>query len=625
MAFSPVRNLLAATSEPNTVTLYDLDSGRESILWRVADQGGWDFRDLAFSQDGSKLVIYTGSNREADDAVWVVDVSSSRIESRHPAGRSLKEYAHTGAARLSPDNRRLYWVSSEEWNGRIQCVDLDTGQELWRTESQGEPLMSLDISPDGRVLASASGFEHTTIHIWDTATGDHLKQLEGHTAFVLDLAFTRDGRRLVSAAGDQTIRFWDTNTWENEVLRGHAGEVWAMAISEPEQLIASLSKDGDLKLWTKGMRAADGYRRLSVSVGPFDVQPLDHSRVLLLPQGKPPELVDLKRDSPPVPLPQIGSSTNVLGCFGTNLLCLWHGTNQILVGELRGAEFVQRGAIALDSGQRPTGVTYNPARQLLAWTEGSSSGSVYLASLAKPGRRIELTNDVPGLVPFRFSEDGNYLAAAREPDILRTWYIDKAREPDILRVWNVETGQIVARINQNFNDACFAAKGSVLVVALHNRIRGEFGFYDLARPDRVPHYVPGGFFNTRLAVSADGGLVSATSNDGQILLLDPALRKEIGSLRGHLIGALRSAFSPDGRRLFSTDRRQEAVKLWDVGTRQELLTLAGGTDSTLEGVPKWSADGDVILAGPPWQAWSAPSWEEIAAADEKEKRERKKP
>ncbi|MGA2557098.1 MAG: hypothetical protein ABSG04_12580 [Verrucomicrobiota bacterium] len=32
----------------------------------------------------------------------------------------------------------------------------------------------------------------------------------------------------------------------------------------------------------------------------------------------------------------------------------------------------------------------------------------------------------------------------------------------------------------------------------------------------------------------------------------------------------------------------------------------------------WSADGDTILAGSPWQAWHAPSWEEIAAAEAKD-------
>jgi len=83
------------------------------------------------------------------------------------------------------------------------------------------------------------------------------------------------------------------------------------------------------------------------------------------------------------------------------------------------------------------------------------------------------------------------------------------------------------------------------------------------------------------------------------------------------------AFSPEGRRLISASGGREAVKLWDVATRQELLTL-GGTGSALN-VARWSADGDVILAGAPWQAWRAPSWEEIAAAEAKEKTEIKQP
>jgi WD40 repeat protein/tRNA A-37 threonylcarbamoyl transferase component Bud32 len=609
VAFSPVRNLLAATSEHMMVTLYDLDSGRESILWQAPDQADWNVRDLAFSQDGSRVVIYAGSNPECADAVWVVNVSSSRIEGPHPAGCSQHEYDHFGAARLSPDNRRLYLARNDYVNQRhsIQCIDPSTGEELWKTPwqtvAQNLGLMTLDISPDGQVLASASGFTETTIHIWKAANGEHLKALEGHTVCVYDLTFTRDGRHLISAGGDQTIRFWDTSAWtETQVLRGHTHEVWSVASSEPTQLIASVSKDGDLKLWKKdGNRAADGYRRLSEALGDDSVQLLDHSRLLLLSPGQPPELVDLKRDSSPVPLRGIGFSDNVLDCFDTNLLCVWTGTNQILVGELRGAEFVQRAAIPLNFGMRPTGLAYNPARQLLAWTEGTFSTSVYLASLAAPGRRIELKSDVPGLVPFRFSKDGNYLAAAKERDILRTW--------------NVETEQVVASIT-NFTDARFAANGSVLVVTLHHRTLEEIGFYDLARPDRPPQRVPGGFFGTALAVSPDGGLVSASTLDGRVLLLDPAMGKLIETIHAHSPAVSGSAFSPDGRRLISTSHGREAVKLWDVGTRQELLTLAG-VDQYL-GRPRWSADGDVILAGPPWQAWSAPSWEEIAAAEAKD-------
>jgi len=621
VAFSPAGNLLAATSERRMVTLYDLDSGRESILWRAPDQSEWDVRDLAFSQDGSRLVVYAGSNPEGGDAVWVVNVSSSQSGSPYPAGCSHHAYEHFGAARLSPDNRRLYLSRSDYLNHRysIQCIDLGTGKELWQTLWQTGPqtgmgLTTLEVSPDGRVLASGAGFIDTTIHIWDAETGKPLKPLPltGHTGCIYDLAFSRDGRHLVSAALDQTIRFWDTSAWtETQVLRGHTDEVWSIAISEPTQLVASVSKDGNLNLWRMDdHRAFDGYRRLPKSLGVDDIQPLDHSRVLLLPPGHPPEVVDLDRDSPPMPLPQIGSSTNVLGCFGTNILCYWNGTHQILVSELHGVEFMQRGAISLESAQRPTGFTYNPARQLVAWSEGTSSRSLYLASLTSPNRRIELTHDVPGLVPVLFSHDGNYLAAT------------KGR--DALRAWNVESGEMVVSINQNIGDACFAANGTVLVVAFRNRVRNEIGLYDLAHPGRVPQRIPGGFFSTTLAVSPDGGLVSATPLDGRVLLLDPATGRLVDTLRGQLISADRSAFSPDGRRLSSpSNSGQEAVQLWDVGTRQELLTLVS-RDSTLY-VARWSADGNVILAGPPWQAWRAPSWKEIEAAEAKERAENRHP
>src|SRR6266576_942748 len=85
----------------------------------------------------------------------------------------------------------------------------------------------------------------------------------------------------------------------------------------------------------------------------------------------------------------------------------------------------------------------------------------------------------------------------------------------------------------------------------------------------------------------------------EVRLFDPFNGELIESLHGHLNGASCVAFSPDGRRLISTSGGREAVKLWDVGNRQELLTL-GGTGSLLEAA-RWSADGDMILAGPPWQ------------------------
>src|SRR5207244_2143668 len=121
-------------------------------------------------------------------------------------------------ARLSPENRHLYLACSDGYG--IECIDLSSGKELWRTERQlAEGLPALAISPDGRLLASCSAYEDSTIVVRDAATGQRLRQLDGHTGYVCKLVFTRDGRRLISAASDQCIRFWDTKTWtETQVL-----------------------------------------------------------------------------------------------------------------------------------------------------------------------------------------------------------------------------------------------------------------------------------------------------------------------------------------------------------------------------------------------------------------------
>ena len=157
-------------------------------------------------------------------------------------------------------------------------------------------MTTLAISRDGKVLVSGSGFADPAIRVWDTVTGRLLRQLDGHSAWVCQLVFSRDGRQLISAAADQTIRFWDTSTWtEAQVLRGHIDEVYAVAISPTEQLVASVSKNGDLMLWkADGGSAADGYRRLPEDLSSAELGPQDHSRVVLLPKGKPPHLVDLK-------------------------------------------------------------------------------------------------------------------------------------------------------------------------------------------------------------------------------------------------------------------------------------------------------------------------------------------
>jgi WD40 repeat protein len=85
---------------------------------------------------------------------------------------------------------------------------------------------TLDISPDGRVVASGSGY------------------------------------------ADSSIRFWDTSTWtEERVLRGHTDEVRAVATSESAQLVASAGKDANLMLWRQQGKSAPSWEEIAAAEG----------------------------------------------------------------------------------------------------------------------------------------------------------------------------------------------------------------------------------------------------------------------------------------------------------------------------------------------------------------------
>jgi len=58
--------------------------------------------------------------------------------------------------------------------------------------------------------------------VWSLATGETVRVLEGHTAYIDAVALTADGMRAVSASSDNTVRVWNIETGEAvRVLQGH--------------------------------------------------------------------------------------------------------------------------------------------------------------------------------------------------------------------------------------------------------------------------------------------------------------------------------------------------------------------------------------------------------------------
>lgn len=104
----------------------------------------------------------------------------------------------------------------------------------------------MDFSPDG--ASFATGGDSNIVRVWDTATGEMLAELDGHTSWIFDVDYSGDGRFLASAGYDGRVNIWDTSTWELVQTVKHSGVLRA-ALSQSGDLLFSGGNGFMLKVW----------------------------------------------------------------------------------------------------------------------------------------------------------------------------------------------------------------------------------------------------------------------------------------------------------------------------------------------------------------------------------------
>ncbi len=516
---------------------------------------------LAFSRDGQTLVT---STYHGQITLW-----------RMPEGTKLASYAcgQTGVDpatpfAATPDLSLAAQVIGPSGEERIRVIDLHDGKELWSAVAAKQFVTALAFSPDGKTLASAAGFDESGIRLWDVASGKEIGRLEGHQTWVGSIVFWPDGSKLASASADQTIRIWDVASRKCvDVMRGHREEVWRLALLPDNRTLVSGSKDGEVCLWDTSVT----HPRLE--------------RITL------PDRVATWRFSP--------DNQTILTADRKGLVARW------------GGEDFQQKETLLDFGQ------------------GETNAGLSGAWFSRDGRLVAIirTNGVVQVwdVSRRVLQSQFKMAASQN------WHCAFNNRGDRLFVvsssdYRVHEWNLAVRPNVEAQSWPAAVEENAASISPDDRISVELGdegdviVRDLiaqtnSKPD-LRFLEPG-----ECTFSPDGKLFAMASYLGYARVWETAGWREAATLRGFKLGAVGAGFSPDGNRLATTAGAGEAaLHLWDVASWQDVLTLKA--EGSIFYSPQFSPDGntlgtdcnDGIL-----NLWRAPSWDEINAAEAKEK------
>ena len=118
--------------------------------------------------------------------------------------------------------------------------------EFNRLLGHPSPVLAVDVSPDGQLIATGGGDQ--TAKLWQP--DGTLRQTLQHTATVFALGFSPDSQRLVTSSLDGSIYLWSRFGKLLKTFQGHSAAIWAIAVSPDGQRIASASEDSTIRLWS---------------------------------------------------------------------------------------------------------------------------------------------------------------------------------------------------------------------------------------------------------------------------------------------------------------------------------------------------------------------------------------
>ena len=619
VAFSRDSRLIAASGGDNSVTVWDVMSGRELYKLGGSTQGS------VMAPLGVYFIAFTPDNRlvTVSDAVRVWDLSTGRELQTFTADMAgtVGFNGFDSGLILSPDGTQLLLADAE-----VKFIDLASGKEARRVKLPNDQVENLQLAfnPEGHLLAA--GIHEKHFKFWDV-TEKKDRELATTTKEFPQVKFSRDGR-LLALSDNYTVKLWDTATFRElpaltvpTSINFPQGDAF-VSFAEDGKRLATGGIGTDTIIWEtetgKRLTTMNGRTNMAYNVAFSDdgMELISGGRTRWdLRTGRGLRIVPDASEKTYGTASPDGKVLAVMS-LNSNVLTLVESPNgrQLFTLKPSGdAGPIVRSRFSADSSL--LAVIYGPLenqQSAVSFTSGSHVGIWDV----KTGRELRSITPTEIAMQAEFTGDGKSIAIIGMGQI-SLWDVqsgsklrDLAASPmkaftppvfkpgqmpqmpnmaDIAAMLTNTIGTMSAgTMGQSVTSLAFTKDGRTLATG---GVESK-GNFDLAA-----------MMNSAMTKKPKKGSKTPDPADmmkdfkveavGRVQLWDVATGREIATISGHGRGVTKVAFSRDSK-LLASGGSDSTIKIWDVATQKELRTLSGHT-AAIESID-FSPDGRLLAS-----------------------------
>ncbi|PSB50284.1 hypothetical protein C7B77_22960 [Chamaesiphon polymorphus CCALA 037] len=240
IAISPDLPIVATGSEDTTIRLWNIDTG-EGLGILTGHQQSID--TIVFHPHKSGLLYSSG--KDSLIKLWNIKTAAELISID-------SQQAKINCLAISPDGKLLISASRDRtikiWY--LGLTDEHSIDNLIAIETHQLSVNAIAFNPIASEVKFASVSSDRRVMLWGMDSKTPLSILTAHTQAVKTLAFSPDGKVLATAGDDGSIHIWDLEHRQlTQTLSAHRWTISGLAFCANDNTLISASWDGNLKFW----------------------------------------------------------------------------------------------------------------------------------------------------------------------------------------------------------------------------------------------------------------------------------------------------------------------------------------------------------------------------------------